>query len=142
MKNKKRLLVVLLSLLLALLLLLGALPFLLYGLIVTPRFKGDFSVEGYTAYIEEERYQSDLTYGKVENKTEVVKAAKKAFADRFDDKDGRLSPRMYSIYHDKEADVWLVESHSALLLLPFVLGGGHYLLLNSDGTVLAIWGTK
>ena len=141
MKAKKAVLITLV-ILLVLLILIGSLPFLLYGLIVTPRFKGDFSVEGYTAYIEEERYQSDLTYGKVENKTEVVKAAKKAFADRFDDNDGLLSPRMYSIYHDKEADVWLVESHSALLLLPFALGGGHYLLLNSDGTVLAIWGTK
>lgn len=135
-KNKKRLLIVFISLSLVLRLLLGSLPFLLYGLIVTPKFEGSFSAESYGSYMEEERYQSDLTYGTIENKTDAVKAAKKAFSDRFDEKATLLNPRMYSIYHDKEADVWLVESH------PLAMGGGLHLLLDSDGTVLAIWGTK
>lgn len=114
--------------------------FSLYFIATTPKNAGDFSVEEFTEYIENKHFQTDKNYGKITDYKSAAAAGKTAILDRFENSEGGLFEWMgCSVQYDKTNDVYYVRTYR---IAPFVMGGAHDAIIQSDGTVLAIWGEK
>jgi len=95
-----------------------------------------FRLDDYSEQIETFSAKKKLT--SVATAKEAKTAALKLWVESFGDAvlaDAR-APR--KVYFDSENAVWLITDS----LEDNVAGGQHYALIRTDGTVLALWGTK
>ena len=114
--------------------------FALYFILTAPKSTGAFSVDNYAEYIQNENFQTDENYGTITDWKSAVIAGKKAIADRFENSEGGIFEwRECSVRYDVESDAYYVRTYH---VAPFVLGGAFDVIIQSDGTVLAIWGEK
>ncbi|MBQ2779976.1 MAG: hypothetical protein IJF42_00240 [Clostridia bacterium] len=114
--------------------------FCLYFALTAPKFAGDFSVGTYQEEIENDNFQTQLNYGKIDDYTSAASAGKKALADRFENSDGGIFEWMgCSVQYDAETDAYYIRTYH---INPNVLGGTYDVIIRSDGKVLAIWGEK
>ena len=114
--------------------------FSFYFILTTPKSTGDFSVDEFAEYIQNEYYQTDENYGKITDYKSAAKAGKTAIAERFENSDGSIFEWMgCSVQYDEENDAYYVRTYH---VAPFVLGGAFDVIIQSDGTILAIWGEK
>ena len=114
--------------------------FALYFILTAPKSTGAFSVDNYAEYIQNENFQTDENYGTITDWKSAVIAGKKAIADRFENSEGGIFEWLgCSVRYDEEGDAYYVRTYH---VAPFVLGGAFDVIIQSDGTVLAIWGEK
>ena len=114
--------------------------FALYFILTAPKSTGAFSVDNYAEYIQNENFQTDENYGTITDWKSAAIAGKKAIADRFENSEGGIFEWMgCSVRYDEESDAYYVRTYR---IAPFVLGGAFDVIIQSDGTVLAIWGEK
>ena len=114
--------------------------FSFYFILTTPKSTGDFSVDEFAEYIQNEHFQTDENYGKITDYKSAAKAGKIAIAERFENSEGGLFEWMScSVQYDKESDAYYVRTYHTN---PLVLGGAYDVIIKSDGTVLSIWGEQ
>ena len=114
--------------------------FSLYFIATTPKNAGVFSVGEFTEHIENKHFQTDKNYGKITDYKSAAAAGKTAILDHFENSEGGLFEwRGCSVKYDKASDTYYVQTYH---LTPMMFGGGYGVILQSDGTVLAIWGEK
>ena len=114
--------------------------FSLYFISTTPKDTGDFSVEEFAEYIQNEHFQTDENYGKITDYKSAAKAGKIAIDERFENTESGLFEWMScSVQYDKESDAYYVRTYHTN---PLVKGGAYDVIIKSDGTVLAIWGEE
>ena len=114
--------------------------FSLYFILTTPKNTGDFTVENYIEYIQNENFQTDENYGTITDWKSAASAGKNAIADRFENSEGGIFEWMgCSVQYDTENDIYYIRTYH---INPNILGGAFDVIIQSDGTVLAIWGEK
>ena len=114
--------------------------FSLYFILTTPKNTGDFTVENYIEYIQNENFQTDENYGTITDWKSAAIAGKKAIAERFENSEGGLFEWMgCSVQYDAESDAYYIRTYQ--MFTP-VFGGAYDVIIQSDGIVLAIWGEK
>ena len=114
--------------------------FSLYFISTAPKDNGDFSVDEFAEYIQNEHFQTDKNYGEIIDYKSAAKAGKAAIAERFENSEGGLFEWMgCSVQYDKANDVYYVRAYHTA---SFVMGGAYDVIIKSNGTVLAIWGEK
>ena len=114
--------------------------FALYFILTAPKSTGAFSVDNYAEYIQNENFQTNENYGTITDWKSAAIAGKKAIADRFENSEGGIFEWMgCSVRYDEESDAYYVRTDP---VAPLVLGGAFDVIIQSDGTVLAIWGEK
>ena len=114
--------------------------FSLYFISTTPKDTGDFSVEEFAEYIQNEHFQMDENYGKITDYKSAAKAGKTAIAERFENSEGGLFEWMgCNVKYDKKKEAYYIRIYQ---IFPPVFGGAYDVIVKSDGTVLAIWGEK
>ena len=114
--------------------------FSLYFILTTPKNTGDFTVENYIEYIQNENFQTDNNYGKITDCKSAAIVGKKAIADRFENSEGGIFEWMgCSVQYDSENDAYYLRTYH---INPNILGGAYDVIIKSDGTVLAIWGEE
>ena len=112
--------------------------FSLYFISTTPKDTGEFSVDEFAEYIQNQHFQTDKNYGEITHYKSAVKAGKVAIAERFENSEGGLFEWMgCSVQYDKENNAYYVRTYHTS---PLVMGGAYDVIIQSDGTVLAIWG--
>ena len=105
-----------------------------------PKNAGSFSVDKFAGYIENEHFQTDKNYGKITDNTSAAAAGKTAISDRFENAEGSIFEWMgCRVRYDQECSAYYVRTFH---VNPRVLGGAYDVIIQSDGTVLAIWGEK
>ena len=114
--------------------------FSLYFILTTPKNTGDFTVENYTEYIQNENFQTDNNYGIITDCKSAAIVGKKAIADRFENSEGGIFEWMgCTVQYDVENDTYYIRTYH---INPNILGGAFNVIIKSDGTVLAIWGEE
>ena len=114
--------------------------FALYFILTTPKDTGAFSVDNYAEYIQNENFQTDANYGTITDWKSAAIAGKKAIAERFEYSEGGFFEWMgCSVQYDAESDAYYIRTYQ--IFTP-VFGGAYDVIIQSDGTVLAIWGEK
>ena len=114
--------------------------FTLYSVLTAPKNAGDFSIDNFTEYIENEHFQTDKNYGNITDYKSAAAAGKTAIAERFENSEGSLFEWMdCSVQYDAESDAYYIRTYQ---MFPPVFGGAYDVIIRSDGTVLAIWGEK
>ena len=112
--------------------------FSLYFISITPKDTGKFSVDEFVEYIQNPHFQTDKNYGEIADYKSAAKAGKAAIAERFENSEGGLFEWMgCSVQYDKENNAYYVRTYHTS---PLVMGGAYDVIIQSDGTVLAIWG--
>lgn len=111
-----------------------------YGVQTAPKDIGSFSVGEFHVEMNNAAFQSDRNYGEITNFKSAAKAGKAAVAQRFED-------YRDSIFRWMGCDVQYDSNHAAYLVRLYPLsssvkGGEYIVIMQSDGTVLAIWGGK
>lgn len=114
--------------------------FVSYFMMTSPKFRGEFSVNKFEDYIQNENFQTDKNYGKIIDFKSAAKAGEMAINERFENSDGSILEWLdCAVRYDKENDAYYVRiSH----VTPLVKGGAYDVIIQSDGAVLAIWGEK
>jgi hypothetical protein len=111
-----------------------------YFILTTPKDSGDFSVNEYQENIENVHFKTDKNYGVITDYKSAAKAGKQAILDRFEDSAGGLFEWMgCDVRYDEKNNAYCVYTYH---VNPLVMGGVYAVILQSDGTVLAIWGEK
>ena len=114
--------------------------FSLYFIFTAPKYAGNFSVDKYTEHIQNEHFQTDKNYGKITDYKSAAKAGKTAIFERFEHSEGSIFKwRGCYVQYDKESDAYFVYVHH---FVPFMFGDTYAAIIQSDGTILAIWGEK
>ena len=114
--------------------------FSLYFISTAPKDTGDFSVDEFTDYIQNEDFQTDKNYGEITDYKSAAKAGKTAIAERFENSEGGLFEWMgCNVQYDTESDAYYIRTYQ---MFPPVFGGAYDVIIQSDGIVLAIWGEK
>ena len=73
----------------------------------TPKDKGEFSVDEFAEYIQNEDFQTDNNYGKIIDYKAAAKAGRTAIAERFGISEGSIFEWMScSVQYDKENDAY------------------------------------
>lgn len=109
-----------------------------YFFLTAPKFKGDFSVSDFQTQIENINFQTDKNYGNITDFKSAAKAGKTAIAERFQNSSGGIFEWMCcDVRYDKENDAYYVRTYHAS---PRILGGAYDVIIQSDGTILTIWG--
>ena len=112
----------------------------LYFISTTPKDIGEFSVDEFAEYIQNEHFQTDKKYGEITDYKAAATAGKTAIAERFENAEGSIFEWMgCSVQYDYENDAYYVRTYH---VAPFVFGGAFDVVIQSDGTILAIWGEK
>lgn len=113
--------------------------FSLYFISITPKYTV-FFVEEFAEYIQNEHFKTDKNYGKITDYKSAAKAGKIAIAERFENSEcGIFECMSCSVQYDKEKDAYYVRTYHTA---PYVKGGAYGVIIQSDGTVLTIWGEK
>ncbi len=114
--------------------------FCLYFALTVPKFTGDFSINEFQEEMENINFQTEINYGKIDDYKSAASAGKNAIAHRFENSDGGILDWMgCSVQYDAENDTYHVRTFH---VIPLVMGGAYDVIIQSDGTVLAIWGEK
>ena len=114
--------------------------FSLYFISTTLKDTGDFSVDEFAEYIQNEHFQTDNNYGEITDYKSAAKAGKAAIAERFENANGSIFKWMgCSVQYDAESDAYYIRTYQ---MFPPVFGGAYDVIIKSNGTVLAIWGEK
>lgn len=112
-----------------------------YFIITIPKYKGEFSVDDFTAVTGNSEFHTNEVYDNIADYQSAAEIGKAAIADRFDNAEGSLLEwKGCDVQYDSSNDVWHIRSYPFSILPMF--GGEHNVLLRSDGTVMAIWGEK
>ncbi len=96
-----------------------------------------FSLDDYEEEIQ--RFSENNKLAPINSAKEAKAAALQLWAETFEERDlltDSRAPR--NAYFDAENDVWLIKD----TLPDGTVGGCHYALIQTDGKVLAVWGTK
>ena len=116
------------------------LPTSLFFALTAPQDKGAFSVGEFCDELENENFQTDKTYNTIKDYKSAAKIGKTAIADRFENANGSIFRWMgCDVQDDEKNDAYYIRTYR---LSPFVMGGAYDVIIQSDGTVLAIWGEK
>ena len=111
-----------------------------YFILTNPKNAGDFSIDNYAEYIQNEYFQTEINYGKITDYKSAAVAGKNAIADRFENSEGDiLEWKGCDVLYDTENNAYYIRIYH---INPFILGGAYDVIIQSDGTVLAIWGEK
>ena len=114
--------------------------FSFYILLTTPKNTGDFSVDNYAEYIQNENFQTDKNYGTITDWKSAASAGKNAISDRFENSEGGIFEWMgCSVQYDVENDAYYIRTYH---ISPLMIGGAYDVIIKTDGTVLTIWGEK
>ena len=114
--------------------------FSLYFISTTPKDTGEFSVDEFAEYLQNQHFQTDKKYGEITDYKSAAKAGKAAIAERFENSDGSIFEwKGCAVKYDEKNDAYYIRTYQ---MFPPVLGGAHDVIIQSDGTVLAIWGEK
>ena len=114
--------------------------FSLFFISTAPKDTGEFSVDEFTEYIQNQHFQTDKKYGEITDCTSAAKAGKTAIAERFENSEGGLFEWMgCSVQYDAESDAYYIRTYQ---MFPPVFGGAYDVIIQSDGIVLAIWGEE
>ena len=114
--------------------------FSLYFISTAPKDTGDFSVDEFAEYIQNEHFQTDKNYGEITDFNSAAKAGKTAIAERFENSEGGLFEWLgCNVQYDAESDAYYIRTYQ---MFPPVFGGAYDVIIQSDGIVLAIWGEK
>lgn len=114
--------------------------FCLYFVYTTPNFTGNFSINEFQDEIENINFQTKKNYGDINDYKSAAKAGKTAISERFENSNGSIFEwRGCDVQYDKENDAYCVYTY---YISSFVFGGDYIVIIQSDGTVLAIWGEK
>ena len=114
--------------------------FSLYFISITPKDTGKFSVDEFVEYIQNPHFQTDKNYGEIADYKSAAKAGKAAIAERFENSEGGIFEWMgCTVQYDVENDIYYIRTYH---INPNILGGAYDVIIQSDGTVLAIWGEK
>ena len=114
--------------------------FSLYFISITPKDTGKFSVDEFVEYIQNPHFQTDKNYGKIADYKSAAKAGKAAIAERFENSEGGLFEWMgCNVQYDAENNAYYIRTFH---INPLIFGGVYDVIIQSDGTVLAIWGEK
>ena len=108
--------------------------------LTAPKFKGNFSISDYQAEMDNPNFWSDVNYGTIKDFEIAARVGKQVIANRFEDSMGGIFAWMgCAVQYDAENDVYFVRTYP---LLPLIAGGAYDVILQTDGTVLAVWGEK
>ena len=111
-----------------------------FFVLTAPKFTGHFSTSTYQAEMENVNFQTEMNYGKIDGYKSAASAGKKAIADRFEDSKGGIFEWMgCSVRYDAKNDIYYIRTYH---LNPLLKGGAFDVIMQADGTVLAIWGEK
>lgn len=102
-----------------------------------------FSIEDFTAEINNPNFHTDIQYDSVHDYRSAVKVSKTVIADHFGPQSSGndwFMWRSLTVRHNKENDIWHVSS--GIIFPPLMFGGGYDVLIASDGKVIAVWGSK
>lgn len=111
-----------------------------YFISTMPKYAGDFSLDDFSVYIENEHFQTDKNYGKITDYKSAAAVGKTAISDRFENIDDRIFKWMScDVKYDKKNGAYYIRTYH---LLPALFRGAYDVIIQSDGTVLAIWGEK
>ena len=114
--------------------------FSFYFILTTPKDTGSFSVDEFAEYIQNEQFQTDKNYGKITDYKSAADAGKTAITERFEIAEGGIFEWMgCSVQFDNETDTYYVRTYH---IAPFVKGGAYDVIIQADGTIIAIWGEK
>ncbi len=112
----------------------------LFLALTAPHDRGAFSIGAFYDELENENFQTEKMYGKIEDYKSAAKIGKTAIADRFENANGSIFRWMgCDVQYDEKSDAYYIRTY---LLSPFAMGGAYDVIIQSDGTVLAIWGEK
>ena len=112
--------------------------FSLYFISITPKDTGKFSVDEFVEYIQNPHFQTDKNYGEIADYKSAAKAGKAAIAERFENSECGIFEWMgCTVQYDVENDIYYIRTYH---INPNILGGAYDVIIQSDGTVLAIWG--
>ncbi len=112
----------------------------LYFALTAPRFAGDFSTNEFQEEVDNINFRTEINYGKIDDYKSAAKAGKNAIADRFENSDGGILEWMgCSVQYDDKNDAFYIRTYH---VNPLVMGGAYNVIIQSDGTVIAIWGEK
>lgn len=112
-----------------------------YILMTAPSDGGTFSLETYTDELANPDFQTTDVCEPVTDYRSAAAEGKKAMAAHFSVPEGNLWQwKGCLVEYDPLSDAYHVQWYRISLLPMF--GGGHHVILKSDGTVLAIWGSK
>ena len=114
--------------------------FSLYFFLTAPKYTGTFSVDDFSAYIENEHFQTEARCGELTDYRSAAKAGKSIMAERFGNTEGSIFEWTgCDVRYDSTHRAYYVRTDSLTLLTK---GGGFGVIRSADGTVLAIWGEK
>lgn len=114
--------------------------FLFYYISAMPKYAGNFLVDAFDEYIENENFQTDKNYGKITDYKSAAAAGKAAISDHFENADGGIFEwRGCNVKYDEKSDAYYIRTYQ---MFPPVFGGAYDVIIQSNGTVLAIWGEK
>lgn len=112
----------------------------LYFATTTSKYTGEFSISKFSDKIENIDFQTEKTYGRLNDYKSAAAEGKAAIAEHFEDSSGSIFKWMgCDVQYDQVNDVYYVRTYQ---LFPPVLGGAYDVIMKSDGTILAIWGEK
>ena len=112
--------------------------FSLYFISITPKDTGKFSVDEFVEYIQNPHFQTDKNYGEIADYKSAAKEGKAAIAERFENSECGIFEWMgCTVQYDVENDIYYIRTYH---INPNILGGAYDVIIQSDGTVLAIWG--
>ncbi len=95
----------------------------------------EFDIDDYDSYLAE--FSSDLQFEEIKNAKEAKAVAEEVWKDKFDK--SFFDNKPYEVFYDAESDTWLVKGVLRSLPYQAVVGGVPYVIIHSDGSVLAVW---
>lgn len=113
--------------------------FSFYFISTAPKNAGDFAIEDYSEIIQDENFHTDDNYGEIADYKSAASAGKKAILETFENAKGGIFEWMgWSVQYNAEADAYCIRTYH---IRP-MFGGAYGVIIQSDGTVMAIWGEK
>ena len=112
----------------------------LYFAMTAPSYIGEFYVSEFIYEIDNPDFQSDMKCGGITEFKTAAKIGKTVISECFENADGSIFRWMAcDIMYDEVNDVYYIRTYR---MSPLVNGGAYNVIIQSDGTVLAVWGEK
>jgi len=113
----------------------------IYFIVTAPKYMGNFSASELLETVEIQNFQNDSQHGSIGDYKSAAKAGKIAIRERFENGSGHIFKWMgCEVCFDEQRGAYLVHTYP-ISLLPGS-GGAYNVILEADGTILAIWGEK
>ena len=112
----------------------------LYFAMTSTSYIGEFSVSEFEYEIDNPDFQSDINCGEITDFRTAAKMGKTVISECFENADGSIFRWMAcDIMYDEVNDVYYIRTYR---ISPLLNGGAYDVIVQSDGTVLAVWGEK